>query len=435
VVVVTQLSRTWLYGAGGLVAVGALFRSELLFGMGVLLVLVLGVAWLWARWCLLNFTVERRFSQSRAFFGEEIELTHVFTNAKPLPIPWLVFEDEFPASLNIPSPAVANSDKPRRNMISTTLSLGWYEWITRRYEVQCLARGAHEFGPIEVQSGDVFGLFRRSEVLPATQTLLVYPRYVPVERLGIPARQPFGEFKAVQNLAADPLRLRGVREYTYGDNPRHIHWKATARRAALQTKLFEPGATPYLFVFCNQDTFARMWEGLDRDTLELTITVAASVANHALEEGYMVGLQVNALAEWSDTHIKVPASRDPQQLTRILESLARVIGWSGVSMEELIRAERLNLPWGATIVVVTGVVTDEMLGVLLALRGSGYPVTLIATAASDRAREQARGVSASALRAQGITCYFVDTMGDSDAERTAAGAASSEVVQIERLSF
>src|SRR5204863_664109 len=143
----------------------------------------------------------------------------------------------------------------RRTTLSSSLSLGWYERVTRHYKIQCRARGEHEFGPIDVRSGDVFGLFRRSETVETPQTLIVYPRYVPVERLGIPARQPFGEFKATQQLATDPLRIRAVREYAVGDNPRHIHWKATARRGAMQTKLFEPAATPQLFIFCNQDTF------------------------------------------------------------------------------------------------------------------------------------------------------------------------------------
>src|SRR5207237_5689711 len=127
-----------------------------------------------------------------------------------------------------------------------------------------------------------------------------------------------------QPLATDPLRIRSVREYAQGDSPRYVHWKATARRGTLQTKLFEPAATPQLFIFCNQDTFIHIREGINSDTLELTITVAASLANHALNEGYMVGLQVNVAAISSDRQIKLPPSRDPGQFTRILESLARV---------------------------------------------------------------------------------------------------------------
>ena len=407
----SQLSQPWFYVAGLVTAIGALFQSAALFGLGLLLSAAILAAWSWSLICLRNLRVERRFSQTRAFWGEEIEMSQVFTNNKPIPIPWLAVEDLYPGKLELVSARSEISIKSRERRINTPISLGWYERLTRRYQIKCKTRGEHSFGPITVQSGDVFGLFRRYESAPTPQTLIVYPRYVPIEQLGIPARQPFGDFKAVQRLATDPLRLRTIREYALGDNTRHIHWKATARRGTLQTKLFEPAATPQFYIFCNQDTFTRMWEGIDAETLELTITVAASVANYALEEGYMVGMRVNAFASTSEMQLKMQPSRDPNQLTRILESLARIEGWSGLPMEELMRAERRAIPIGATLVVITGVVTEEMLGILLALRRAGHPVTLICTAASRRALYWARDLSAQRLQAQGITYYLVEAIG------------------------
>jgi uncharacterized protein (DUF58 family) len=293
---------------------------------------------------------------------------------------------------------------------TTVFSLGWYERLTRHYRLQCQARGEHDFGPIDVRSGDIFGLFRRAAYVKTPGTLLVYPRYVPVEQLGIPARQPFGDHKSAQTIITDPLRLRAVREYAYGDNPRHIHWKATARRGALQTRLFEPSATPQLHIFLNQDTFVHMFEGLDPQTLELTITVAASIANFALDEGWMVGLQVNAFAANSDRQSKIPPSRDAGQFTRILEMLARIKGWSGLPLEVLIVAQRHAIPRGATLVVVTGIVTADLLDTLLSLRRAGHPVTLIETVGSQRAASHAGNKSPAALQTQGITYYRVDAI-------------------------
>ncbi len=407
----SQLSQGWFWIAGFVTVLGALFQSAALFGLGLLLAAAIFASWLWSRVCLRNIKVGRRFSQTRAFWGEEIEMSQVLTNNKALPVPWLSLEDHYPGKLELVTGKLEIGIKSRDRVIQTPMSLGWYERVTRRYKLRCITRGEHSFGPITVQSGDVFGLFRRYETATTPQTLIVYPRYVPVEQLGLPARQPFGDSKAILNLATDPLRLRTIREYAMGDNPRHVHWKATARRGAMQTKLFEPAATPQLLIFCNQDTFTHMWEGIDADTLELNITVAASVANHALEEGYMVGLQVNAFSATSDMQVKIPSSRNPDQLTRILESLARIEGWSGLSMEEIIRVERRNLPIGATLVVVTGVVTEDMLDILLALRRAGHPVTLIASAASKRAAHRVHSLSSERLQAQGITYYLVEALG------------------------
>lgn len=408
-VTTSQISQGWVAGAALMIVAGALFKSQPLFGLGLLLGVSVGVAWLWARVCLRYVAVERRFSQHRAFFGEQIDMTQIFTNGKPLPIPWMSVDDEVPGTLEVDSAEVLPSARTRTVELRTAVSIGWYERLTRHYSIKCTARGEHEFGPMEISSGDVFGLFRRSETITTPETLLVYPRYVPVEKLGITARQPFGDFKAIQHLATDPLRLRGIREYAYGDNPRHVHWKATARRGSLQTKIFEPVATPQLFIFCNQDTFSRVWEGIDLETLELTITVAASLANYGIEHGYMVGLQVNAFSPSSDTQVKIAPSRDPGQFTRILENLARIKGWSGLPMEELISAERRNLPRAATIVLVTGVVTEDMLGVLTALRRAGHPVTLVETAGARRAKNsETERAPAEALRTQGIIYYLVE---------------------------
>ena len=341
---ISQISQLWALACVAMIALGALTSSRPLFGLGMLLAVILAVSWAWSRYALSNLSLERRFSQNRAFYGEQIDMMYVFTNAKPLPVPWLAVEDQVPSpSKSAPSERLP-SVKMRTQELRTAVSLGWYERLTRHYAIKCTARGEHTFGPVEIRTGDVFGLFRRQETVETPRILLVYPRYVPVERLGITARQPFGDYKAIQHLATDPLRLRGIREYAYGDNPRYIHWKATARRGELQTKLFEPAATPQLFIFCNQDTFTRFWEGIDPQTLELTITVAASLANFALEQGYMVGLQVNAFSPYTDSHVKILPSRDPGQFTGILESLARIIGWSGSPMEDLIQVERRNLP-------------------------------------------------------------------------------------------
>lgn len=405
-----RASRAWAYGAGALIVAGVLFANNLLFAMGLFLAAALGLAFVWARLCLRNLSVSRSFGETRAFWGEEIDIAQVFTNDKLLPVPWLAIEDEFPDALEVTSEGVAYMYKPYRRVLTTTISLNWYQRVTRHYKVKCTARGEYEFGPIDVQSGDLFGFFRRTEVRETPQTLIVYPRYVPVERLGIPARQPFGDFKAVLHLATDPLRLRGLREYEYGDSPRFIHWKATARRGVLQTKLFEPAATPQLLIFCNQDTHSHIWEGIARETLELTITAAASIANYALEAGYMVGLEVNAFTPSSDGHIKLLPGRSPDQFTRILESLAIVRDWSGVPMEELLRAQFRFMPESATVVLVTGLITDELLDVLVALRRAGHPVTLVETIGPDRLKEKTQARSYEALHAEGITYYLVDAI-------------------------
>jgi uncharacterized protein (DUF58 family) len=45
--------------------------------------------------------------------------------------------------------------------------------VTRRYCLRCVERGEHVFGPMELRSGDLFGLAIRRLTRPQRQTLLV----------------------------------------------------------------------------------------------------------------------------------------------------------------------------------------------------------------------------------------------------------------------
>ena len=131
------------------------------------------------------------------------------------------------------------------------LSVRWYERVRRHYRVTCGARGFHAFGPATLRTGDVFGLATQEIDIPGEDYLLVYPKIVPLERLGLPARNPFGDVPLRRQwLFEDPLRTVGVRDYRPGDSPRRLHWKATARAPgqALQVKLFEPTTTQRLHV-------------------------------------------------------------------------------------------------------------------------------------------------------------------------------------------
>lgn len=101
---------------------------------------------------------------------------------------------------------------------------------------------------------------------------------------------------ARRKVVEDPLRFSTVREYNPGDNPRFIHWKATARTGSLQSKVFDPSDTLSVTLAVDVRTRARAYEYVP-EYLEYVISTAASVAVHALGERYMVGLAANGLGE------------------------------------------------------------------------------------------------------------------------------------------
>src|ERR1700748_2790130 len=69
--------------------------------MGVLLLLVEGLATLWSRRGLRNVTYERRFEPDRAVVGDAVAIETTVTNRNLLPLAWLRIEDHANADLPV----------------------------------------------------------------------------------------------------------------------------------------------------------------------------------------------------------------------------------------------------------------------------------------------------------------------------------------------
>jgi len=390
--------EVWYYVIPIILLASVLTHNGLLFVVSLALALTLAISRLWNQYCLENVEYRRWFSQERAFFGEEIELVVEVVNRKVLPLAWLEAEDEIPRALKPLKGKVVASHKPDRSLLMNLLSLRWYERVRRRYRIRCDVRGYHSFGPAKLRSGDVFGFHSKESALADEDKLLIYPRVVPLSHLGLPPKDPFGDLKARQWIFQDPLRTIGVREYVYGDSPRNIDWKATARTQKLQVKLHEPTTTYQLVVFLNLNTYGPFWwiHAVDPDALELAICTAASVANWAVGQAYQVGLYANATIQGTDKRVRLAPSRNPEQLTHVLEALAMLLPFATTPFETILQVESRELPYGCTLVLVTAVLGEEILAQLQTLRRDGHRIAILLI--SDHAPQ---------LRLEGIATYRI----------------------------
>ena len=133
-------------------------------------------------------------------------------------------------------------------------------------------------------------------------------------------------------------------------------------------------------VFLNVATYPRHWMGFDPDLLERGVSVAASIANYGVQQGWGVGVYANGSVPNSDQPLRVPPGRSPDQLSHVLEALAAVTEFATGAIEVMMLRESPNLSWSSTVVLVTAVVTDEIMVALLRLKEAGRRVVLISLA-------------------------------------------------------
>jgi uncharacterized protein (DUF58 family) len=371
----------WLLLAFILLIISLILRQVPLALVAVLFLFTGGVSRLWNKYCLTRVEYKRRLSHNQVFFGDEIVYELEVANRKPLPLAWLRIEDELPESVTLLKGKASNNLEDRM-ILDNIFPIGMYRRVKRRFPIKCSKRGIFFFGPTRILSGDLFGFFRKEQTIDKRDYLLVYPRLVPLESLGISSQQLFGDIRLKQHLFQDPILTAGVREYRAGDSLKHIHWKSTARLGNLQTKLYEPTTTVDISIFLDVRTLkAPLW-GSIYQLQELGIITAASISEYALKAGFRVGLYVNQITRFSEGMLTVPPSRHPDQLEHILEGLAQIHQVETVPIVRYMRQEAKSLPWGSTLLVISAQPDEALAAALLDLKRVGRSVTLVTIGAN-----------------------------------------------------
>jgi uncharacterized protein (DUF58 family) len=212
---------TLALGLGTYLAAWA-FGARALYAPAVGLVLVAGAAVVWTRLLARPFRLHRRIDRENPVEGDAVAM-----------------EIDLQAGGGILPAAVLFHDPAG--------GLGEREILVPRdgdrlrvtYRIEAVPRGRYRFTGAEVAIEDPFGLSRRTQPLPDTGTLLVYPRLTKLATLF--SERGLRSYGAGRMLLRRPtgFELHSVREYHDGESLRRVHWPSTARRRQLMVKELE----------------------------------------------------------------------------------------------------------------------------------------------------------------------------------------------------
>jgi uncharacterized protein (DUF58 family) len=362
---------------------GAASGAPIYYRLAYVWAFLLAATWTWSRLALRGVRLDRRPRATRAQMGQVFEERFSLDNPGRLPRLWLVVRDESPlpgarGSRLFP---VIEGRRGRTYLARTRL----------------LQRGVFPLGPTILESGDPFGLFPVSRVMPADESLLVYPMLAQISNFPNPAGvMPGGEALRRRTPQLTP-NAAGVREYAPGDPLNRIHWPSTARRDRLISKEFEldPQAEVWIFLDASQAGQAsipyqlKVEEGEDfwrRDyvfamppsTEEYTISAAASLGRYYLRLGRSVGF-----ASEGQTLSILPPERGGRQLGKLLEALALLRAEGDLSLRGLVEVQAQHLARGSTVVLIThSVEQDVALAADYLIRRGQRPLVVLVDASS-----------------------------------------------------
>lgn len=345
--------------------IAAFLRVDFFFTIAYLLLAAMVLSRVWVERTVNQLNASRAFTP-RAFPGDRVTVHLRIHNAGWFPVPWLEVHE---------SRSVELASSPFQQVIS----MKGGEERAFAYTVACRRRGVHSIGPLTLQTGDLLGVVRRRFVRLTADHVIVYPRVVPLQQLGLPTRSPHVALPATSHLFEDPARIMGVRDYQRGDSQRRIHWPATASTGQLLVKQYQPAIARETLVCLslNREDYARRYR---YSATELAIVAAASMAHHIiLREKLPAGLLTEGwdpLAE-ETVAFSLPMRSERAHLMSILEALARVEVAPESAFVDLVRRQSVRLPWGTTLAVITGRGDQTLLDTLVYLRRAGFAISLV----------------------------------------------------------
>ncbi|BCJ87167.1 DUF58 domain-containing protein [Effusibacillus dendaii] len=289
----------------------------------------------------------RRFlSATGLTAGQDLDVELDVQFANRWPVVWLAIEDQIPRELQI------------RGAVNRRIFFpGFQTKLWMRYKISNLQRGKYTFGDTVFRTSDIFGFERRKMVHRRNDSITVYPKMVPIHTWNTVNRLNNGLSFAQNQAVEDTVNVLGIREYAPGDRLSQIHWRTTAKTGRLMTKEFEWHSTNEWVLFFNRNAEDFAAESLI--TFETAVTVAASLMRYGLHKKHAVGL-----VSYGKERMAIPPYRSQDQFLKVLDHLAVVQPDSELPFTAVLLRELAYLPKGATAVLITPVIGDELVKVM-----------------------------------------------------------------------
>ncbi len=381
---------------GILLLAGGAFISALASGFtffSILLYVLVGLwvgSYLWALANLWGVHISAQRKSGLATVGEIAEADLRISNRSPLPKALLEVRD---------------MDGLPGQLSGTIINLQPYQDIRHQVQKPLSKRGVYQLGPARAVGSDPFGLFRLERSFPGVAEVTVYPSSVELPHFRLFESDGF-HLGAHHQLSHNVTpAMASVREYSYGDSLRHIHWPSTARTTRFMVKEFESELRNEVWLVLDMHQDVQVGPEID-NTEETSVSIAVSIMNKFFEMGIPVGL----VAQGDQYHLLTPQD-SPAAHEELMSTLAVIRAEGKTPLADLLGQAHSLLTSISNLVIITPSTDVSWAHSLGALLGRGAQIGVVLVDAHSFGGPQASGEARSLLQGRN-TLYYVVRQGD-----------------------
>ncbi|MEQ8686551.1 MAG: DUF58 domain-containing protein [Imperialibacter sp.] len=186
------------------------------------------------------------------------------------------------------------------------------------YSVRPTERGEYDFGNTNLLAATKISLINRRFMVKHDQTVKVYPSFLHLRKYELIAFSQQQSIEGQRKLRkiGHSMEFDHIKEYTPGDDPRHLNWQASARRGHLMINHYiDEKSQPIYNVIDKSRPMKMPFEGMT--LLDYAINASLAISDIALKKGDRAGLVT--FQHKPDTI--VPAQKGTKQMYVLMESL------------------------------------------------------------------------------------------------------------------
>ena len=304
----------------------------MLYILTYVLLSLLVLSWLWARYSLRKMIFRRTASSGRVQVGETFDERLMLDNVSALPKLWV---------------QIADGSTLPGHRAGYVASMGGRKRATWRARTLCKQRGRFQLGPVVATSGDPFGLFRRRVFLTEQRELMVLPRVLPISNFVLFSGGLPGRGRTSRRALQATTNATTIREYMSGDALNRIHWRSSAHYNKLMVKEFDLDPAMDAWIILDLHDEMQAGEG-EHSTEEYGVTIAATIATFLLRQDLSLGMIVNA-----EHREFLSLDRGDRQIERVLEMLAVVRAGPGPDLKEALALDAFHFGRNTVAIIIT----------------------------------------------------------------------------------
>lgn len=216
------------------------------------------------------------------------------------------------------------------------IPFGHYVTKEITYQITPKTRGIYTFGNINLFVSGIFRLAERRIVVTQSKDVPVYPSIIQMKNYELTTLSSISHFQGIKKLRriGHSYEFEQIKQYTPGDDPRSINWKASGRAAQLMINQYDDERAQPVYCIIDKSRTMRMpFNNLS--LLDYAINTSLVISNIVLRKHDKAGLLTfsNKLGSF------IKAEKTGKQLSKILNHLyCEKVNWTEADYELLYSA-------------------------------------------------------------------------------------------------